>query len=226
MIAITVSCPQALPQPTALTSRVGSGRRICPAFAASQRGLAYDPIADAYYVGSWNDRSLYVVAPDGRILRSIYTELDTSGLAFNPLTGHLFVMTNADSGLDVYVMDVAADFAVIGGFNVSSFAQFTQAGLDMDCSGRLWAVNQSTQRVYEIESGESDACSWMQIPWLTTSVLSGTLAAASSQAVVLTFDTNLAPGTYQAQLRVRTNTPYDANTVPITLTILEAASRE
>ncbi|MFZ1552287.1 MAG: carboxypeptidase regulatory-like domain-containing protein [Anaerolineae bacterium] len=207
-------------------TKISTGRRICPAFAASQRGLAYDPIADAYYVGSWNDRSLYVVAPDGRILRSIYTELDTSGLAFNPLTGHLFVMTNADSGLDVYVMDVAADFAVIGGFNVSSFAQFTQAGLDMDCSGHLWAVNQSTQRVYEIESGETDACSWMQIPWLTTSVLSGTLAAASSQAVVLTFDTNLAPGTYQAQLRVRTNTPYDANTVPITLTILEAASRE
>ena len=205
---------------------ISTGRSICPGFGVSQRGLAYNPVSDTYYVGSWNDRTLYEVARNGQILRSNYIELDISGLAFNPATGHLFVMTNADRGLDVYVLDVAADFAVVGGFNVSGFNQFTQAGLDMDCGGHLWAVNQATQRVYEIESGESDACSWMQIPWLTLSALSGALTPASSQDVILTFGTNLPPGAYQAQLRVRTNTPYEPASIPITLNVLSAANGE
>ena len=184
-------------------AKISTGRRICPQLATSQRGLAYDPIADLYYVGGWNDLSIHLVSPNGRVMRSIVTELATSGLAYNPVTGHLFVLTNANAGLDVYVLDTTANFAVIGGFNLAGMTDFSQAGMDMDCSGHLWAVNQVTQRVLEIESGESDACSWMQIPWLTTSVLSGTIEAASSQAVVLTFDTNLAPGVYRAQLRVR-----------------------
>ncbi|WP_423224158.1 carboxypeptidase regulatory-like domain-containing protein [Candidatus Amarolinea aalborgensis] len=201
-------------------AKISTGRRICPQLATSQRGLAYDPIADLYYVGGWNDLSIHLVSPNGRVMRSIVTELATSGLAYNPVTGHLFVLTNANAGLDVYVLDTTANFAVIGGFNLAGMTDFSQAGMDMDCSGHLWAVNQVTQRVLEIESGESDACSWMQIPWLTTSVLSGTIEAASSQAVVLTFDTNLAPGVYRAQLRVRHSAPYDAISIPIRLNII------
>lgn len=205
------------------TQKISTGRRICPGFTASQRGLAYNPITDTYYVGGWNDRSLYEVAPNGQILRSLRTELNTSGLAFNPTTGHLFVMANADTGLDVYVLNVDADFAVVGGFNVDGMVGYAQAGLDMDCSGHLWAVNQIVQRVYEIESGESDACAWRQIPWLSISVSSGAIAAASSQALALTFDTNLSPGRYQAQLRVRNSTPYGPVSIPVTLNVSAAA---
>jgi subtilisin family serine protease len=143
-----------------------TGNKICPDFGGyAERGLAFDPVTNTYYSGSWEDKVIYHFAPDGTILDSKFVGLSIAGLAFNPSTGHLFVMTNAPSTsnalyLDVYVLDTANNYMALGGFNlrdgaVKAFGDNDQAGLEIDCAGNLWAVDQTAQKVYVADSGET-----------------------------------------------------------------------
>ncbi|CAG0936882.1 hypothetical protein TFLX_05778 [Thermoflexales bacterium] len=201
-------------------TRVPTGKKLCPAFGTSERGLAYDPTTNTFYAGSWNDGVINHFDATGTLLDSKSVNLAISGLAYNPSTGHLFVTINASSGFDVYVLDVKNDYANLGGFNVAGLGSNEQAGLEMSCDGHLWAVNQVTQHVLEIDSGETGVCDWMGIPWLSEAPTTGTLPSGNDQPVDLTFDaTGLQPGTYQAQVRVVNDTPYGMSTVPVTLTV-------
>ena len=86
-----------------------TGRKICPPFGTSERGLAFDPLTNTYYAGSWNDGIVNHFKEDGTLIDSAAVNLSISGLAFNPATGHLFALTNhaVEQGLfDVYVLDV------------------------------------------------------------------------------------------------------------------------
>jgi hypothetical protein len=200
--------------------RVSTGDKICPGFEVSQRGLAYDPTTDTFYAGSWNDGLIHHFDASGAVLDSSDVGLLTSGLAFNPATRHLFVMTNSSEGLDVYVLDAQNDYAVVGGFNLSDLDYYEQAGLELDCTGYLWAVNQYTQWVIVADSGEVGMCAWKDIPWLSEAAASGDIAAGGVQAVTLTFDaTGLAAGVHQAHLRIREDTPYRAPSIPVTLIV-------
>jgi uncharacterized repeat protein (TIGR01451 family) len=203
---------------------VSTGNKICPAFPTSERGLAYDPVSNTFYSGSWNDWVIYHFDAEGTILDSVDVGLDVSGLALNPMTGSLFVMTNADTGFDVYKLDVNDGYNLLGAFNIAGLGDFEQAGLEIDCDGTLWAVNQITQEVIAATSGESEVCDWADIPWLTETPASGTVAASGEEDVTLTFDsTGLAPGTYEAHLRVLEDTPYGVPAVPVTLIVVEGS---
>lgn len=132
-----------------------TGSTICPAFPISQRGLAYDPIGDTWFAGGWNDHVIYHFDASGAILSQTDVGLGISGLAYNHETEHLFAITNASPG-GIYVLDAADSFAVIDQFSPSEgFGDFSGAGLEIDCKGRLWAVDQIQQTVALIESGES-----------------------------------------------------------------------
>jgi hypothetical protein len=204
---------------------VSTGNKICPAFPYSERGLAYDLLSNTFYAGSWNDFVVYHFAADGTILDSMDVGLPISGLAFNPSTGHLFATVNAEIGFDVYVMDVNNSYSFVGSFNVSALGDYEQAGLEIDCDGTLWAVNQFTQEVVAITSGESGVCEWADIPWLSESPVSGTVAAGGEEAITLTFDaTGLELGTYEAHLRITEDTPYGSLVVPVTLIVTEDVS--
>jgi hypothetical protein len=197
---------------------------ICPAFATSQRGLAYDPLTDTYYSGSFNDGIIVQFATDGTILRQVFLDLDTVGLAFNPVTGHLFVMQNTSSPeADIVVLDTADPaFTFLNAFDivkngVSVMADFEQGGLDIDCQGRLWANNFVTGQLFVATSGEKNACT--DIPWLSITPTSGTTAAGGSTPVTLTFDANLSrPGYYQGYLILDDDTPYGSQNVPVNFT--------
>ena len=204
-------------------AKVATGNKICPSFGTSERGLAFDPLTDTFYSGSWNDGVIYHFNSSGSILDSMFVGLDISGLAYNPSTGHLFVMTNPGTGFDVYVLDVNASYALLGGFNIAGLGNWEQAGLEMDCNGNLWAVNQSTQMVIEADSGETGVCDWRDIPWLSEAPPTGSIAASDDQVIIFTFDaTGLADGTSQsAQVRVYNDTPYGAITIPVTLNVVE-----
>jgi len=213
--------------------KISTGNKICPAFGTSERGLAFDPVTNTYYAGSWNDAILNRFAPDGTLLSSVNVNLDISGLAFNPSTGHLFVLSNTDStnpgttgSYDITVLDVNNSYAVVGGFNIMNGSTpvfgntFGQAGLEIDCNGDLWIVNQSDKKVYKAASGETGVCNW-QSTWLTVSPDNGTVAVSGNQSLTATADaTALAAGTYQAYLRVTSNTPYPDLIVPVTLTVV------
>ncbi len=206
-------------------AQVSTGNKICPAFATSQRGLAYDPTTQTFYAGSWNDGLIHHFDTFGTLLDSQEVGLNISGLAFNPATGHLFVMTNSSEGLDIYVLDVHNHYAVVGGFNIAGLDFYEQAALELDCDGHLWLVNQSTQMVIEADSGERGVCDWRNISWLDVAPPSGNVAESGTQVITLTFDTTgLAVGTYQAHLWIGEDTPYNVSSIPVTLIVTEQAS--
>lgn len=160
--------------PVSLTT---TGNVICPAFASSERGLAYDPSTDTFYAGGWNDHMIYHFAADGTMLNSANVGLPIAGLAYNPDTQHLFVMTNASPN-PVYVLDAANNFAVLGQFNIAGFTDYGGAGFEMDCSGHLWAVDQASSLAYEVDSGETTSMCATDVPWLSEKPTSGTIAPA------------------------------------------------
>lgn len=197
-----------------------TGEKICPAFDLPQRGLAYDPLTGTFYSGSWNNGILYHFDSQGTILDSANTGLNISGLAFNPVTRHLFVLTNADQGLDVYVLDARDHYRNLGGFDIPKLGAFQGAGLSMDCQGNLWTVNQSTGMVYQTNSGELAPCVWNDIPWLSATPITGTLEAGRTGTITLSFDPGAASSsTNQAQVIVQNDTPYGSLSIPITLTV-------
>ncbi len=204
-----------------------TGNTICPAFGISQRGLAYDPASDTFYAGSWNDTSIHQFDRSGTVLRSVNVGLDVSGLAYNPATGHLFVLANVDLGVpDAHVLN-AADLSLVGSFRVTqngapAFAGFAQAGLEMDCDGSLWAVDQTGNRVVVADSGEAGSCTGggVDIPWLSETPSEFTLAPGESVDVLVAVDaTELTPGLRQVQLIVDTDTPYDVPNVNVDVTV-------
>lgn len=212
------------------STHVSTGNSICGSAwtGTSQRGLAYDAVNNAFFIGGWNEGIIYHFDTTGAVLDSANVGLPISGLAYNVSNGHLFVMSNTN-GTDITVLDALNNYAVVGSFTVGSgaFGAFQQAGLEFDCLGNMWAVNQITQVVYNIDPGESVGGCQVDIPWLTVDPTSGTLGAAaghngasSSQPIALGFDSlSYLPGLRQAQLQIKTDTPVAVPAVPVTLTV-------
>jgi hypothetical protein len=207
---------------------VSTGNKICPAFGTSERGLAFDPLTNTYYAGSWNDGIINHFAPDGTLIDSANVNLGMSGLAFNPSTGHLFVMTNHAhdmASFDVYVLDTQNSYNILGAFNLkngssNAFVDYDQAGLEMDCNGNLWAVDQGQQKVYVADSGETGVCDW-QATWLSAAPTTGIVSAGGTTVPTISVDaTGMPLGMYQAYLRVVNDTPYGDEIVPVTLNIV------
>ncbi|MCP4655081.1 MAG: hypothetical protein GY856_06635 [bacterium] len=192
-----------------------TGGAICPAFGTSMRGVAYDPVSDTYWAGTWNNGGFIVQFDDsGAILGQWNNGLAVAGLAFNPATGHLFAIANTDGLLDIVVFD-ATDPALPALFGFSSgMPDFSQGGLGFDCDGNLWMVNQTTLEVWEIESGETGVCDVFEVDWLSEDPVSGTVGAtvkAQVQVDVTCDPTGQTPGLHQATLLVDTETPYAAD---------------
>ena len=205
-----------------------SGNKICPAFATSQRGLAYDPVTDTFYSGSWNDGVIQHFDASGAILDSAYVAIPISGLAFDPSTGRLYALANHDVllGFDVYVLDTRNQYAIVGGFFVTSggaqvLTPNGQAGMELGCDGHLWLIDSGSQTLYEVDAGgAAGACDVLDIPWLTEDPQAANVPPHTPQGVACTFDAaGLAPGMRQGLLRIRTNTPYAVPPVPVSLTV-------
>lgn len=68
---------------------------------------------------------------------------------------------------------------------------------------------------------------WLQtagdVPWLITDPMTGTVPSLGSQVVDVTLDASIPdvnqPGEYLAELRIVSNTPYEALSIPVTMTV-------
>jgi hypothetical protein len=104
------------------------------------------------------------------------------------------------------------------------------AGLEIDCEGNLWAVDQSNEMIYQAESGESASlCSPDTVPWLTEDPISGTVVPSGTQAIDIGWWANVAevdqPGDYYAGLKIKSNDPANQNLVlPVTMTVTPPAT--
>ena len=69
----------------------------------NQRGLAYDPVADVFYIGGWNEGIVYRVAgpshttPGETLGQCSPADPNISGLAWNGSFGLLWEATNSDT---------------------------------------------------------------------------------------------------------------------------------
>ncbi len=218
-------------------SMVETGNKICPLFGTSERGLAFNPLTNTYYAGSWNDNIINHFAPDGTLLDAVDVGLPIAGLAFNPGTGHLFVSisyaTVTTAGVnDIYVLDVNDGYSMVGGFNIMNGATRAitdgdEKGLEIDCDGNLWLQAHDTtapsDKVLSFASGETGVCDW-QNSWLSTTPVTGSVAALDSSDVDVIVDaTGMAAGTYNAYLRVVNSTPYGDDILPVTLNVANSA---
>ncbi len=164
---------------------------------------------------------------NGTILDSSFVGLSISGLAFFPASGHLFVMVN-DFVEEVTVLDAYNNYAVVDSFPVDDFGLGAGAGMEADCAGNLWLVNQNTGNIYKVASGEAGTpggCP-IDIPWLSVDPTSGTVPPALGNGatnpfpISVTWDSEgILPGLYQAQLAFLSQTPAQMDPVAVTLTV-------
>ncbi|MFZ2447981.1 MAG: carboxypeptidase regulatory-like domain-containing protein [Syntrophobacteraceae bacterium] len=203
-----------------------TGRRVCPGggFVNSQRGLAYDPVTDSFYAGSWNDSMIHHFTSNGAMLDEVDVGLPISGLAYNFSTGHLFAITSTNSESPIFVLDAANDYAPIGAFGISGFRAWGGAGMEIDCDGNLWVVDQVTHTVYQVGSGETMAGCVFDIPWMSAVPATGTIAATNGTGrVAVNLDAGspavTRAGTYRARLKIFDDTPYSGAYIPVSLDV-------
>ncbi len=200
-------------------SRSVTGNKICPAFGTNYHGLAFDPVTDTFLAGSWNDGQIRRFNRKGAILETANVGLDVAGLAYNPATRHLFVLTNSAADADLYVVSVD-NYSVIRSFKITGMAPHAQAGLEADLAGNLYAINQATREVLVLPSGEAGFDSFADVAWLDENPKTGTIPVRANQPITLSFQTaGLWPGLHQATLRVNGIDPFPAKDIPINFTI-------
>jgi hypothetical protein len=195
--------------------------------AISQRGLAYDPAEDVFYIGGWNEGIVYKVAgpshpTPGETLHTCNPpDPNISGLAWNGSFGMLWEATNSESDT-IYLLDpvtceasVAIPHPSGGGGN--------GAGLELDAVGNLWTVSQGAGEAFLIESGLP---TFSDVPWLTVEPASGSVAPDGTQDLDIHVDaTGLEPGVYRAIVVVQTNDP-DIRSVQVPVTLVVPAYQQ
>ncbi|SDU19934.1 carboxypeptidase regulatory-like domain-containing protein [Jiangella alkaliphila] len=178
----------------------------------SQRGLAYNPVDDVFYIGGWNEGIIYTVAgqshadPGATLAQCETEDVSIAGLAYNP-TADVLWMVNSSLTTFIYQID-PSDCATISTIEFPEQGSGPGAGLEMNATGELWATSQLTNTAYLIDTGVPNAS---DVPWLTEDPSSGTLAPGESVTVTVTADsTGLEPNLYEATLTIAT----DAGRVP------------
>ena len=200
-----------------------TGNNICPAFPTSERGLAYDVVTDTFYAGSWNDGVIWHFDKEGNFLDAGFVGLGISGLAYDPRSQHLYVADNSDGPFDIWVID-SRNYEILGAFQIKdggvrATTPFGSAGLEADCDGNLWYVEQNLQEIFKVESGEINWCV-NDVPWLSEDPVAGDVTSGGNLPVTVSFDAaGVLPGLHQAQLVFQNSSPYALDAVPVNFTV-------
>ena len=190
------------PNTGAVVGSITSG----PWTGISQRGLAYRPDDDSFYIGGWNEGIVYHVkglsyADKGAVIGQCNpSDPNISGLTWNPAFNILWAATNSPTDT-IYELNpsTCATLATLA----HPTPGFNGAGLEMDEAGNLWMISQNAHNAYLVDSGVP---AFSDVPWLSENPSSGTLAVGASQAVQVTIDTHgLTPGVYNALLFLQSN---------------------
>ena len=186
-----------------------------------QRGLAYDPVADVFYIGGWNEGIVYRVAgpshttPGETLSQCSPADPSISGLAWNGSFNLLWEATNSETDT-IYLLDPATCDTIRAidhpdpGFN--------GAGLELDGQGNLWTVSQNDGFAFLLDSGLPLLSN---VPWMTVTPTSGSVAPNAKRTLKVSVNsTGLTPGLYRGAVVISTN---DAELgivqVPVTLIV-------
>jgi subtilisin family serine protease len=171
----------------------------------SQRGLAYRPDDNSFYIGGWNEGVVYHVrgrgAGQGEVIGSCNPpDFNISGLAWNPAFNVLWEATNSPTDT-IYQLNPSS-CSVLSTLPHPN-PGFGGAGLEMDEEGNLWMIDQAPNNVYLIESGVP---AFSDVPWLSEAPSNGTLPPNGTQNIAVTVNTTgMSPGVYNAILFIQSN---------------------
>jgi subtilisin family serine protease len=164
-----------------------------------QRGVAYVPNDDTFYIGGPDHGVIYHIAglshdhPGEVISQCQPPDRGISGLAWNASKRVLWEATNSPSDT-LFELD-PDDCSVLSAI-AHPAPGYNGAGLELDAHGDLWMVAQSLGTVYLVASGVP---TFESVPWLSTTPSSDTLAPGDSASVTLTVNSSgLEPGAYNA----------------------------
>ncbi|MFC0113131.1 S8 family serine peptidase [Kibdelosporangium aridum] len=214
------------PQTGALVSSITGS----PWTSISQRGLAYRADDDTFYIGGWNEGTIYKVKglsyPDPGALvsscRPAASLTAISGLAYSP-RGVLWVATNSSTDtIAALNPDTCAQVATVP--DPDATTTFSGAGLELDETGNLWVISQSSAGKSKATLIESPIPSFADVPWLSQSAVTGTLAAGVGQQIEVSIDaTNLKPGVHGATIFLVTNSAKRSTiTIPVKVIVPKA----
>ncbi|MDK2931475.1 MAG: large repetitive protein [Bacillota bacterium] len=166
--------------------------------AISQRGLAYDPVEDVFYIGGWNQGVIYKVAglswlEPGKIQDTYLEEmpLPIAGIA---RVGWFLVITLNSSPDIVVVLDTTTD-EIVEAFYHPGGGEYGGAGCEADFDGHVWMSYMG-----DYWSGNNANTMWLvdilgvlfdNAPaWLSSTPAEGILNPGESMDIDLAFDTN------------------------------------
>jgi len=194
-----------------------------PWTSVSQRGLAYRPDDDSFYIGGWNEGVLYHVAglshaTPGDVLGACSpADGSISGLAWNEAMHVIWAATNSPSDT---IYELNPDDCTTLSALAHPTPGFAGAGLDMDVDGNLWTVSQAVNQAMLIESGVP---TFGDVTWLAVDPTEGTISQGDSMKLGVTIDTTgLVPGQYLATLFVQTTAARETTIrVPVSLLVTD-----
>lgn len=201
-----------------------------PWTAVSQRGLAYRADDDTFYVGGWNQGVVYHIAglghpvPGAVLGRCTPADPAISGLGFSRGFNLLWMATSSTADT-LYAIDPDT-CRTLRTLAPPDANPSTGAGLDVDRHGDLWLVSTTYQlpsapphRVYQVSSGVP---SFRNVPWLSVTPGSGTLAPGQTRRLTVRVDArDLAPGRSQAAIYLLAGAPNQPLiTVPVRVVVL------
>jgi len=145
---------------------------------------------------------------------------DLTNLGYLAYGARMNVLGDPDTGLGGFTPDPSSGNAgvIIGAGEKTIYKGLTDNLNDGDLDGDSmmdaaeWWANAVD---YLLNPGAGD------VPWLSESPTVGTLAAGGDKTVALNFDAGYVdqPGSYYAQIKVDSDTPYDAVVLPVTMTV-------
>ena len=192
----------------------------------SQRGLAYRSDDDSFYIGGWNNGTIYHVkglaATDKGTVISSCQPADgaISGLAYNSAAQVLWVATNSMTDT---IYELNPDDCTVLSTLPNPAPGFNGAGMEMDADGNLWIAEQASNQVALIDSGVP---AFNDVPWLTPTPTSGSVAKGGSTNIQVKVDTTgLAAGVYLAALYVQT-TAAKQTTIRIPVSLVVSAYQQ
>lgn len=173
----------------------------------SQRGLAYRPDDDSFYVGGWNEDVIYHVAgqsaaePGAVLGQCSMPGASIAGLAYNTTANVLWVTTSTATN-DIHQVN-PDNCETISSMALPETAEFAGAGAELDSAGNLWATSQLSNTAYLLETGVPQSS---DIPWLTVKPAKGSVAVGASSEITVSVDTTgLEAGVYRGILILDTS---------------------